>query len=182
VTLQPLHLGIELLPAPHKVDQPEPLRGGGVDGVARAEEPLARRGAQPPPRRDADHAGQGAAPDLGEAKGGVRVREHRRAEAGKQHSSSASGAVANHHLWHRRVAKPLEQVAKGGQAVEKAAALEVGLRRVAAEAEVLSALHAAEDEERVVWPVWLQAAKRSGNENGVDRVLGRGGDGGWLEK
>ena len=47
---------------------------------------------------------------------------------------------------------------------------------------MLRPLHAAEDEERVVGPIQLQAAKRNGNENGVDGVLGRGGNGGWLEK
>ena len=72
----PRQLRLDLLPAAHEVDQPQPQRRRRVERVARAEGAIARRRGEPAARGDAHHARQHAAAHLGEAKGGVGVREH----------------------------------------------------------------------------------------------------------
>ena len=154
VIRQALDLHFELLTAADEVDEAESVGGARVDLVACAEEPVACRPRQPLPSRDAHHTGQGAMLDLREAESGVFVRKHHRAQTREDHAVAARRAVAHDDLGHRRISQALKQLAERGQPLEKVAACDVRRRGVTAKTKVLGAVGAAEDQERIFWPVY----------------------------
>ena len=86
--------------------------------------------------------------------GGLLVRKHHRAQTWEDHAVAARRAVAHDDLGHRRISQPLKQLAERRKLLEKVAACDVRRRGVGAEAKVLGAVGAAEDQERVFWPVY----------------------------